>query len=49
MFWEADDDDEYGVEYELSLEEREINYESKEPYQVLLIFERSFGRFLNNF
>jgi len=43
MFWKADDDDEYGVEYELSHEEREINYESKEPYQVLLIIERSFG------
>ena len=43
MFWKADDDGEYGVEYELSHEEREINYESKEPYQVLLIIERSFG------
>ena len=35
--------DEYGLEYELSHEEREINYESNEPYQVLLIIECSFG------
>ena len=35
--------DEYGLEYELSHEEREINYESNKPYQVLLIIERSFG------
>jgi len=49
FFWEADDDDEYTqLEYELSHEERKISYESNEPYQVLLIIECSFGKFLND-
>ena len=51
MFWESDDDDdddEYGIKYELSHEERKISYESNEPYQVLLIIECSFGKFLND-
>ena len=30
-------------EYELSHDEHEINYESNEPYQVLLIIDHSFG------
>ena len=43
MFWEANGDEEYEVEYELSHEEHKISYESSEPYQVLLIVECSFG------